>query len=166
MSRTVSLFLSALLLLVVGGAVGSHMRASRSALPHPRAAPAPSHSPAQPPRGVAELRDTTLVVRRAGQKQLEVSAERVSISSDQRYAIFSGIVRASLNLRGGLALRLRAPEASWDAARRRLVLPRGIEMEAAGSSIRADRLTLDPDTASLLLEGDVRVTFTLGGDVP
>ncbi|MGH2626026.1 MAG: hypothetical protein ACRDHY_05185 [Anaerolineales bacterium] len=196
MNRTIPLLASVLLLLVVGGAVGSHLRASRPASPPPRAEPATTRATAQPNRNMAELRDTTLVVRSAGQKQLEVSADRVSLSTDQRYAVFSGTVRAALHLRGAVALRvsaaevvldrqrndlringpleltsaegyrLTAPEASWDAARRRLLFLRGIEVKAAGSSIRANRLTLDPDTESLLLEGDVQVAFTLGEGTP
>ncbi len=195
MSRMMPLLGAVLLLLVVGGTVGSHLRASRPASPLAQAGPAPAPAPAPSSRSMAELRGTTLVVRSAGQKQLEVSADRVSLSSDQRYAVFSGTVRAALHLRGGVALRLSAaevildrqrqdlrisgpleltsaegyrltaPEASWNAARRRLVFGRGIEM-SAGSSIRANRLTLDPDAQSLLLEGDVQITFTLGEGTP
>jgi lipopolysaccharide export system protein LptA len=197
MNRTLGALFSVLLLLVVGGAVGAHLRATRPVRPTPRAAPTAPHQVTRPAdRLAAELRDTTLVVRRRGQKQLEVHADRVSLSSDQRYAVFSGIVRASLNLHGRVALSLRAtevvldrqrndlrirgpleitsaqgyrltaPEASWDAAQGLLVLPRGLEMEAGGSTIRAGRLTVDLASESLLLEGDVQVTFPLAGGGP
>jgi len=189
-NRLLALPVLTLVFLMVGGAIGAHLRATRPP------APPPAPAAVTPVRPAADLQDAALVVRHRGQKQLALSAERVSVSPDLRYATFAGIAQVVLYQDGQVALRLsaagitldrqsnnlvvrgpleitaedgyrlRAPRAAWDAERRTLTFPGGIEMATAGATIRAGRLTVDVSSRSLLLDGGVDIAFTVAGGGP
>lgn len=185
------------LVLVAVALIGVGVAARRAAPPPgaggrtpPPAALRPSPIPAPPPLAL-NIRGASLVVRRAGQKQAEVQAERVEVSRDLRFARFAGVARVTiydhgrvvvrgaadeilldrrtddLRARGRVELtspagyRLTTAEVSWIAAEQRLVFPAGIAVQSRDSVIRAGRLVIDLGRQEFLLEGDVAVTFRL-----
>lgn len=135
-------------------------------------------------------------MRHKGHKQAELSAERIEVTRDTRYARFKGIPRATLFHQGRPALHmradeivfdrrtddlivrgdiritstrgdtLRAPEARWVAAVQRLVFPRGTALQIGRNEVRARRLTVDLALQTLELEGDVDISFVLERGVP
>ena len=197
MSRTFTVLLAALSLLVVGGGIGVHLRAARPQVSvNSTEGVALSPTAAISPRAPAQLHGGNLVVRHQGRKQLEVRAARISVTPDLRYVTFAGITRVALYQEGAEALhlrareatldrqtndlrvrgpleitsaagyQLRAPEAAWDAARRQLLFPGGVEMVVEGTIISASRLTVDLSGQILLFEGSVDIAFTVPGGGP
>lgn len=136
------------------------------------------------------------MLRHQGEKQAEVTAERVEVSADARFAHFRGVSRATLYREGAPVLHLRAreivldrrtqdltvrgdieilsaqgdrmlaPEARWSAARHTLTFPRGVEVKIGRHRLRAARLVVDLAMETLQLEGDADVTFTLDDSLP
>jgi LPS export ABC transporter protein LptC len=139
------------------------------------------------------LHQASIVVRRQGERQAEVRAERVSVSRDLRFATFSGAPRITVfsqereafRVRGSRIVldrqtgdvsvqgpvevvsargeRLMAGSARWIDATQHLVFEQRVTMAAGDQEVVAEQLTIDVRERTLDFSGAVEVAFRLRG---
>lgn len=124
----------------------------------------PDPVPFEPPgqRVAVRVRDATVVLRRRGARQAEITAGRIEVSLDRSTTTFSGGPRAVFYAGTGPALEARGGRIVLDRVRREVRVDGGLRIRTArGETLAARAAVWREATGTIDLQGDVLVTFPL-----